>query len=176
MEDLGPELYRIDAETDLRTVRELRRYHDRQRLRRPPKRSDRYWVGLVAVVGLVGWIIAGRSWIWFLALAIAGLYALGELREWAADRRVLASTPIEARARALSFHEHGLRLQEGDGARRLGWRDLDEVRRLESAYLVLFRDRSIAPMCVPYEHLGSPQRSGRLEALLAAHDRLVQDE
>lgn len=170
--ELGRELLRIETEADLRSVRALRRYRDRQRLRRPPKRFDLVWVAVPVVIGLAGVAITGPDPLWLIALAIGALYGFGEWRERRQDTRAAAAISDDPR-RVLSFHEHGIVVVRGPDRQRLPWRGLDEVRRLDDAYLVLFHD--LEPLYVPFEALGSDRRSGRLESLLASRDRLVQD-
>lgn len=171
--ELGRELLRVETAADVRAARELRRYRDRQRLRRPPKRFDLVWIGIPVAIGLVGLLVTGPDPLWLIALAIGGIYGLGEWRERRLDHRAAAAT-AESPRRVLAFHEQGIVVTIGEAEHRMGWRGLDEVRRLEGAYLVRFHD-GVDPIYVPYEALGSDGRSGRLESLLASRDRLVQD-
>jgi hypothetical protein len=174
--DQGPsELLRIDTETDLTAVREVRRFRDRQRLRRPPKRSDAVWLSLTAVVGLAGWVVTGPHPVWFAALAVVALWAGADLWERRRDQRTLDAIDEAGRRRTLTFHDDHLELDDGGTVHRLGWRDLTHVHRLDGAYVLRFRG-DIEPLYVPAEALGSTGRSGRLEALLAAHDRVVSGD
>lgn len=172
-EDLGRELLRVETEADVRAARELRRYRDQQRLRRPPKRFDALWIAIPVLIGLVGLLVTGPDPLWLIALGIGAIYGLGEWRERRLDQRAAAST-ADAPRRVLALHEEGILLTIGETVHRMGWRGLDEVRRLDGAYLVRFHD-GIEPLYLPFEALGSDRRSGRLESLLASRDRLVQD-
>lgn len=169
------ELLRIETETDLTAVREVRRFRDRQRLRRPPKRSDAIWLSLTALAGLGGWATTGPHPVWFAALGVVALWIGADLWERRHDRRTLASIDPSQRRRVLVFRDDHLELEDGGTVHRLAWRDLTEVRRLERGYLLRFRDEDVAPLYVPSRVLGTTGRSGRLESLLAAHDRVVSD-
>lgn len=169
MNDHGDVLLRLETTIDRETVaRRLAR-----QARRPPRRSDRWWAGGIGAVAVTGWVLSGPSLLWWLGLAAAGLFVVGDVIERRAVSRALAAVPEHERRRVVSVAERGVTVTTAAGAPLVSapWREVTGVRRIGDLYTITVEDEVIE---LPLSAFPSELARGSFEAVAARNDRPVQ--
>lgn len=169
MNDHGDVLLRLETEVDRETVARRLAFH----ARRPPRRSDRWWAGGIGAIALAGWVLSGPSLLWWLGLAAAGLFVVGDVMERRAVRRELAAVPEHERRRVVSIAERGVTVTTADGEPLVSapWREVSGVRRTGDLYTITVEDELIE---LPVSVFPSELARGSFEAVAARNDRPVQ--
>lgn len=162
-------LLRLEIEVDRETVA---RRHAR-RMRRAPRRSDRWWALGMGGLALIMWVLTGPSLLWWLGLLAAGLFLVGDQLERRAIDRELAAIPAEARRRLLTIREDEVELTTaaGDPIVAGTWREVERVRRQGPRYTLILHDEQVE---IPKEAFPSEVARGTFEAVAARNDRPVE--
>lgn len=162
-------LLRLEIEIDRETIA---RRHAR-RVRRAPRRTDRWWALGMGAFALFMWVATGPSLLWWLGLLAAGLFVVGDLVERRAVEREFAAIPPEARRRVLAVGEDHVALTTAAGVPIAAgrWREVERVRRQGGRYTLILDDQHVE---IPVEAFPSEVARGTFEAVAARNDRPVE--
>lgn len=162
-------LLRLEIEIDRETVA---RRHAR-RVRRPPRRTDRWWALGIGVFAVFGWVLSGPSLLWWLGLLAAGLFLVGDLLERRAVDRELGAIPPDERRRVLAVGEGEVTLTTAGGTPIVAgsWREVERVRRQGGRYTLVLHDEHVE---IPLEAFPSELARGTFEAVAARNNRPVE--